>query len=44
MEGGLFRFAGLGLVGLLGMGVWIYRIFDVIAAEEVLVRSLPRVT
>ncbi len=42
MEGDVFRFAGIGLVGLLAIGVWIYCIFDVIATEETLIRNLSR--
>ena len=32
----------LGIVGLLGFLLWVYCIFDVIAADESLVRNLPK--
>ena len=38
----MIRFLGGGLIGLLLLGVWIYCIFDVIAAESTLVRNLPK--
>ena len=38
----MIRLLGGGLVGLLLLGLWVYCIFDVIAAESVLVRNLPK--
>lgn len=35
-------FVDEGLIGLLLIGLWLYCIFDVIATEEFLVRSLPK--
>ena len=38
----MIRLLGGGLIGLLLLGLWIYCIFDVIAADSVLVRNLPK--
>ncbi len=38
----MIRLAGGGLIGFLLIALWLYCIFDVIATEEVLVRSLPK--
>ncbi len=38
----MLRLFGPGLLGLLVMAMWIYCILDVIATEDVLVRSLPK--
>src|SRR5215213_2368523 len=35
-------FAGEGLISFLLIALWLYCIFDVIATEEILVRSLPK--
>lgn len=35
-------FGGEGLIGFLLIALWLYCIFDVIATEEILVRSLPK--
>ena len=40
----MLRLAGGGLIAALLLALWIYCIFDVIAAEEVLVRNLPKFT
>jgi hypothetical protein len=39
----VFRLAGGGLIGFLLIALWIYCIFDVIATEEMLMRSLNKV-
>lgn len=38
----MIRFAGGGLIGFLLIALWLYCIFDVIATDEILVRSLPK--
>lgn len=38
----MIRFAGGGLIGFLLIALWLYCIFDVIATDEVLIRSLPK--
>lgn len=38
----MIRFAGGGLIGFALIALWLYCIFDVIATDEVLVRSLPK--
>lgn len=38
----MIRLAGGGLIGFLLIALWLYCIFDVIATEEILVRSLPK--
>ncbi len=38
----MFRLAGGGLIGFLLIALWIYCIFDVIATEEMLMRSLNK--
>ena len=38
----MIRLAGGGLIGFLLIALWLYCIFDVIATDEVLVRSLPK--
>lgn len=38
----MIRFVGLGLVPLAIFALWLYCIFDVIAADNVLVRNLPK--
>ena len=38
----MIRFAGGGLIGFLLIALWLYCIFDVIATEEFLIRSLPK--
>jgi len=38
----VIRIFGGGLIGLLLLGLWIYCIFDVISADSVLVRNLPK--
>ena len=38
----MIRIFGGGLIGLLLLGLWIYCIFDVISADSVLVRNLPK--
>lgn len=42
LGGCALRFIGLGGFGLLVFALWIFCIFDVIAAEEVVVRNLPK--
>lgn len=38
----MIRFVGLGLPALLLFALWLYCIFDVIAADSVLIRNLPK--
>ena len=38
----MIRLAGGGLIGFLLLALWLYCIFDVIATDESLVRSLPK--
>ena len=38
----MIRFAGGGLIGFLLIALWLYCIFDVIATDEALMRSLPK--
>ena len=38
----MIRLAGGGLIGFLLIALWLYCIFDVIATDEILVRSLPK--
>ena len=38
----MIRFAGGGLIGFLLIALWLYCIFDVIATDEILMRSLPK--
>lgn len=38
----MIRFAGGGLIGFALIALWIYCILDVIATDDVLVRSLPK--
>lgn len=38
----MIRFAGGGLIGFLLIALWLYCIFDVIATDEILIRSLPK--
>lgn len=38
----MIRFVGLGLPALLLFALWLYCIFDVIAADSALVRNLPK--
>lgn len=38
----MIRFAGGGLIGVLLIALWLYCIFDVIATDEALMRSLPK--
>lgn len=38
----MIRLAGGGLIGFLLIALWLYCIFDVIATDEMLVRSLPK--
>ena len=38
----MIRLFGGGLIGFLLIALWLYCIFDVIATEEVLMRSLPK--
>ncbi len=38
----MIRLAGGGLIGFLLIALWLYCIFDVIATDEALVRSLPK--
>ncbi len=40
----VFRVAAPGIIGLIGLGVWIFAIFDSIATDSALVRNLPKVT
>jgi hypothetical protein len=38
----VFELDGLGLVGFLLLGLWIYCIFDVIASDQAAIRNLPK--
>ena len=38
----MIRLAGGGLIGFLLIALWLYCIFDVIATDDVLIRSLPK--
>jgi hypothetical protein len=38
----MIRFAGGGLIGFLLIALWLYCIVDVIASDEILIRSLPK--
>ena len=38
----MIRLAGGGLIGFLLIALWLYCIFDVIATDEILIRSLPK--
>ena len=38
----MIRFSGGGLIGFLLIALWLYCIFDVIATDEILIRSLPK--
>ncbi|MGI8983142.1 MAG: PLDc N-terminal domain-containing protein [Acidimicrobiales bacterium] len=38
----MIRFAGGGLIGFLLIALWLYCILDVIATDEILMRSLPK--
>jgi Phospholipase_D-nuclease N-terminal len=38
----VFTLDGLGIVGILLLGLWIYCIFDVIASDQATIRNLPK--
>ena len=38
----MFTLDGVGLVGILLLGLWVYCIFDVIAGDQAVIRNLPK--